>query len=195
MDGMTHGDADDPNVTPPEHGALADDVQRLGTARTWQTSYRRLDAALGAGTTEAVDAVLVGLADPAPAVRKWCAALLDHHADARGVAGLVGLLDDPVAAVRRHALHSLGCQTCKPAPLPLDVLPLLAARAGHDRSVHVRRVATHLLGCQPADGRAAAALRSIVALDPDAKVRRNARWALNRHAAPAAPSGVSPDGA
>ena len=53
-------------------------------------------------------------------VRLWCrGVLLDHHADERCLPGLVRLLDDPVAAVPgAYALHSLGCQPCKPAPLP-----------------------------------------------------------------------------
>src|SRR5262245_10973749 len=97
-----------------------EDVARLGTA-DWPAAYRRLD---GAGR-DALEALVAGLAHPHPDVRKWSAALLDHHADGRCLPGLVALLADPVAAVRRHTLHSLGCQPCKPAPLPLDVVPLL----------------------------------------------------------------------
>jgi HEAT repeat protein len=153
-------------------------VERLATAEGWRISYPLLEAAGPA----ALDAVKGGLAHPHPKVRQWCAALLDHHADAACLPGLLRLLDDPVPAVRRHALHSVGCQPCKPSPLPIDVVPLLLRRAAHDPSVRVRRAAAHLLGCQPPDARAAAALRAIAAGDADAKVRRNAQWALAQHA-------------
>ena len=168
--------------------AYAAAVAALGTSDGWPAAYSRLDAALAAGDGAAREAVLAGLEGESPGVRKWCAAVLDHHADARAVAGLVRLLDDPVAAVRRHALHSLGCQPCKPEPLGVDVVPLLLARARSDASVRVRRAATHLLGCQPADARAGAALRALAADDPDARVRRTARWGAARHAA-AEPAG------
>jgi HEAT repeat protein len=159
-----------------------EDVARLGTA-DWPAAYRHLD---GAGR-DALEALVAGLAHPHPDVRKWSAALLDHHADGRCLPGLVALLADPVAAVRRHALHSLGCQPCKPAPLPLDVVPLLLERARSDRSVRVRRAAVHQLGCQPPDGRAAEALRQLAGADADAKLRRIARWGLSRHAGAAGP--------
>jgi hypothetical protein len=160
-----------------EHAAevpFADAVERLATTEGWRVAYPQLDQAGSA----ARDAVVRGLTHPHPRVRQWCAALLDHHADEESVPELLRLLDDPVAAVRRHALHSLGCQPCKPAPLRIDVVPLLCARARLDASVRVRRAATHLLGCQPPDVRAVAVLRALAAGDADPKVRRIAHWAL-----------------
>ena len=162
--------------------AYATAVAALGATEGRRAAFARLDAALAAGDGAAREAVLAGLEGESAGVRKWCAAVLDHHADALAVAGLVRLLDDPVAAVRRHALHSLGCQPCKPEPLGVDVVPLLVARARSDASVRVRRAATHLLGCQPADARAGAALRALAADDPDARLRRAARWGAARHA-------------
>lgn len=167
------------------HAAHVDDkdgdygaaVERLATVDGWRTAYPLLDRAGRA----ALEAVIAGLAHPHPKVRQWCAALLDHHADARCLPGLVRLLDDPVAGVRRHALHSLGCQPCKPAPLAVDVVPLLLRRAAEDPSVRVRRAAAHLLGCQPPDARAADGLSAIAATAADAKLRRNAQWALAQH--------------
>ena len=114
---------------------LADAVEELATVEGWRTAYPLLDEAGPA----ARDVVRRGLAHPHPRVRQWCAALLDHHADERSIPGLLRVLDDPVAAVRRHALHSLGCQPCKTAPLAIDVVPLLLHRAAHDVSVRVRR--------------------------------------------------------
>jgi HEAT repeat protein len=157
-------------------GAFADAVEQLATVEGWRAAYPHLERAGPA----ARDAVVRGLAHPHPRVRQWCAALLDHHADERSLPGLLRLLDDPVAAVRRHALHSVGCQPCKPAPLPIDIVPLLLQRAAHDTSVRVRRAAVHLLGCQPPDPRAIAGVRALATIDPDAKVRRNAHWALSQ---------------
>jgi HEAT repeat protein len=174
-------------------------VEQLATVEGWRAAYPQLDEAGPA----AREAVVRGLVHPHPRVRQWCAALLDHHADERCVPALLRLLDDPVAGVRRHALHSLGCQPCKPAPLRIDVVPLLLRRATQDTSVRVRRAAAHLLGCQPPDGRAAAGLRALAAGDPDPKVRRNAQWALaqqtgqadraERGRGPAAGPGVAPE--
>ena len=152
-------------------------VGQLATVDGWRTAYPLLDRAGPA----ALDALIAGLAHPRAKVRQWCAALLDHHADARCLPGLVRLLDDPVASVRRHALHALGCQPCKPAPLAVDVVPLLLRRATDDPSVRVRRAAAHLLGCQPPDPRAAAGLAAVAATAGDAKLRRNAQWALAQH--------------
>jgi HEAT repeat protein len=153
-------------------------VDLLGRKEGWRVAYARLN---NAGHAALVD-VLDGLAHRDRGVRKWCAALLDHHADERCAAGLVRALSDPAADVRRHAVHAIGCQSCKTSPLPLDVVALLIERASRDTSVRVRRSAAHLLGLQPADARAAQALRTILATEPDAKVRRNAQWALAHHA-------------
>ena len=164
-------------TTPDDAAHFREAVERLATVAGWRTAYPQLEQA-GPAAREAVRS---GLTHAHPKVRQWCAALLDHHADEGCVPDLLRLLDDPVADVRRHALHSLGCQPCKPAPLRIDVVPLLCARARLDASVRVRRAATHLLGCQPPDGRARVVLRALVAGDPDAKVRRNALWALAQH--------------
>jgi HEAT repeat protein len=163
-----------------EHGRgvqLGDAVEQLASTEGWKTAYPLLDQA-GA---RALDALVAGLAHPHPKVRQWCAALLDHHADERCVPGLLRLLRDPVAGVRRHALHCIGCQPCKPSPLPIDAVPLLLELTTSDPSVRVRRAAAHMLGLQPPDARAAAGLRLVAGRDPDAKVRSNARWALARH--------------
>jgi HEAT repeat protein len=154
-----------------------DAVERLATTEGWRSAYPQLEQA-GA---LALDALIAGLAHRHPRVRQWCTALLDHHADERCLPGLLRLLEDPVAGVRRHALHSIGCQPCKPVPLAIDVAPLLLDLATRDRSVRVRRAAAHLLGCQPPDRRAAEGLRRVAGRDPDSRVRRNARWALAQH--------------
>lgn len=132
-------------------------------------------AALGAG---ALAAIRVGLQHADWQVRAACAGLLDHLADARCVEPLREALNDPSPHVRRNAVHSLGCQRCKIAPLPMDVVGLLIERALFDSSIRVRRVAVHQLGLQPYDGRAVDALRRILRDDTDMKLRTRAEFAL-----------------
>jgi HEAT repeat protein len=139
-----------------------------------------------AGAQAAAAALVAGLAHPNWRVRKQCAGLMDHLADARCVAPLQRALTDPRVGVRRLALHALGCQPCKTAPLPADVVGLLVERALADPSRPVRRVAVHLLGLQPYDPRAVAALQQILAQATDPKLLSRARHALHAHQQPAA---------
>lgn len=67
---------------------------------------------------------------------------------------MVAALDDPMANVRRVAVHSIGCQECKQQELDLDVVALLIRQLERDPSVKVRRVCAHMLGNQPPDPRA-----------------------------------------
>lgn len=152
------------------------DVEALGTS-DWQDAYARLDA-LGDGV---VELALRGIGHANPEVRKWSAALMDHHGDARCVEALVAALKDSSPDVRRHAVHSLGCQACKGEALAMDVVGHLVAVAEGDESVRVRQVAAHMLGNQGADPRAAEALARILATATDKKLRFNAAWALSRH--------------
>jgi hypothetical protein len=73
----------------------------------------------------------------------------------------------------------------------VDVVDLLLERIRRDPSVRVRRVAVHLLGCQPADPRALAAVTSLATCDPDPRIRRVARWGQSRHQ-PALPARRAP---
>jgi HEAT repeat protein len=121
-------------------------------------------------------------------VRKWCAGFLDHFADERCVPAMVAALNDPSADVRRHALHALGCQACKPAPIPVDAVGLLLPLALRDPSARVRRAAVHMLGNQPTDERVRAALPKAIERSTDAKWARSAAWTLGRHRADAGPA-------
>lgn len=159
-------------------------VERLGTDG-WEDARDELDAALETADAERrdalLDAVLEGFDHPDPDVRKWCVALMDHHATPECVDPLVAALEDPIAAVRRHAVHSVGCQSCKDDPLDLDVVVVLVEQVRTDDSVRVRRAAAHMLGTQPPDERAATFLADLLERANDEKLRRNARWAREQH--------------
>lgn len=155
-------------------------VARLGTG-DWEAARDRLDDRLERDDDTALEAVLDGMNHADPDVRKWCVALMDHHATPRCVPELVDALEDPAADVRRHAVHGVGCQSCKPDPLDLDVVGLLIERIRTDSSIRVRRAAAHMLGNQPPSDRARAFLAGLVDRADDGTLRRNARWALDQH--------------
>ena len=118
---------------------------------------------------------------PDAGVRAACALLLDHLGDATCVAPLVQAIEnDPVAAVRRCALHALVCDGCKTCPLAADVVAPLVRCALTDRSLAVRRRAAFYLGRSPVAGeiRALAALRSILEREHDPILLNRARRAL-----------------
>ena len=154
-------------------------IEALGKPATWESAYAELNSA----GQSALPAIYLGLKNPAWRVRRWCAALLDHHADAqdaRGIAALVEALQDSSPTVRRHAVHALGCQRCKQLPLELDLIALLIERAQNDSNLRVRQVATHMLGNQATDKRAVQALQIIIKNEQDEKLLGNARWALEQ---------------
>jgi HEAT repeat protein len=127
----------------------------------------------------ALDALVEGLSHPDWRVRKNCAALMDHLGDDRCVEPLRRALTDPIEGVRRLAIHALGCQPCKAAPLAVDLVALLIERSLSDPSVRVRRVAVHMLGLQPYDPRAVEVLETLLAQEADPRLRSRAQFALN----------------
>jgi hypothetical protein len=151
-------------------------IERLGSADFAQAQAAA--AALQARGAAVLEALVEGLSHPHWRVRKQCAGLMDHLGDDRCVEPLRRALTDSRVAVRRLALHALGCQPCKPAPLQADIVGLLIERAQEDPSRRVRQVATHLLGLQPHEARAVAVLQAILAQETDPKVRSRAEHAL-----------------
>lgn len=103
---------------------------------------------------------------------------MDHLADDRCADPLRQALNDSSPDVRRHAVHSLGCQRCKVEPLAVDIVGLLCERALQDTNIRVRRVSVHQLGLQPHDPRAVEALETILRDDTDAKLLSRAEFAL-----------------
>ncbi len=153
-----------------------DAIYQLGT-RDWANAFRVLDSAGAAAVAD----VLWGTTLPNTAIRKWCVALLDHHGDRTSVPVLRHLLSDSSPTVRRHAVHSIGCQRCKPEPLDCAVVDLLLDRIEHDPSPRVRRVAAHQLGCQPQEAHAAPTIARLLSTERSSRVRSVLTWTLRMH--------------
>jgi hypothetical protein len=154
-------------------------INALGSA-DWPTraaARQRLEE-LG---DSAIPAILKGCHHPSPQVRADSVSLLDHLADERCLDALRNALSDPAARVRRHAIHSLGCQRCKRLPLRLDIVGLIVPLALHDPSIQVRRVAIHQLGLQSPDPRVTAALDQILGSEHDWGLVSRARHARSLH--------------
>ena len=151
-------------------------IERLGSEEfdQAQAAAERLFQQGGA----ALAALVAGLSHSNWRVRQQCAGLMDHLGDDRCIEPLRRALHDPIAGVRRLAIHALGCQPCKLAPLRADIAGLLIERALSDPSIRVRRVAVHMLGLQPYDARAVTALQTLLARETDAPLLSRARRAL-----------------
>jgi hypothetical protein len=92
----------------------------------------------------AKQALIAGLKHRNSKVRWWCIQLMDHVADERY---LLPLLDaahtDSTPKNRRHAIHALTCQICKPdrCALDIDIRSELAKIAEQDSDQSVRMMA------------------------------------------------------
>lgn len=165
---------------------VADLIAQFAT-EDWEAAYERIEMLLENANSERTEqllrAVVEGFTHETPDVRKWCVALMDHHATQACVDPLIDMLEDPKTAVRRHAVHSIGCQSCKDSPLDIDVVGLLIERVDRDTSIRVRRAAVHMLGNQPPDERAEQFLTQLLQTADDEKLCRNAQWALEQHSA------------
>jgi HEAT repeat protein len=125
-----------------------------------------------------VDGLLEGLKHSEARVRYNCAGALDHLADERCTEPLRLLLNDPVARVRRAALHSLSCDACKVSPLPNrdELTDKIIEMALNDSSIRARRVAADSLA-QSCDPRAMGILKTLLE-ENDTLLQRTARIAL-----------------
>src|SRR3954454_7689785 len=92
---------------------VADDYLRwLEVAPQDRAGRRRREAPVTALQSAA-------LADPDPFRRARCLAVLDHVANEASTDVFVAALADPVADVRRHAVHGLTCERCRTTKLCL----------------------------------------------------------------------------
>lgn len=92
----------------------------------------------------AKQALIAGLKHPNSKVRWWCIQLMDHIADDSYVPLLLDAAQtDPTPKNRRHAIHAMVCEVCKPnrQPLTVDVRVELAAIAQLDSNLSVRMMA------------------------------------------------------
>jgi HEAT repeat protein len=158
---------------------LPQQVERLG-ARDWRVILAA-DEALARAGQAGREAAIAGLAHPHPRVRRGCASFLDHQATDACVPALWQVaLKDAVPAVRRAAVHALGCQRCKPSPLASELVALLVQVVLRDPNMKVRQEATWILGVQPPDARAIAALEQILREETDPALRKLAHRALKQ---------------
>lgn len=95
--------------------------------------------------SEAAKAALIaGLKHPNSKVRWWCIQLMDHVANETYMRPLLEAAHtDPTPKNRRHAIHALTCEICKPdhCALDIDIRSELAAIAENDSDLSVRTMA------------------------------------------------------
>ena len=77
---------------------------------------------------KAREALISGLQHFNPKVRWWCLQLMDHLADESFVPFILPLLGDPVGKVRKHAVHALTCEMCKPDRCGLELSEQVRAK-------------------------------------------------------------------
>lgn len=160
---------------------FANELEALATKDRWLAAYEKLNDA----GREALGEIVAGMGHRLPSVRRFCTALMDHHADQSCVPALLRALEDEDSNVRRLAVHAIGCQRCKCEPLGIDAVALLIERLERDTSIRVRQAAAHMFGNQMetsgvVDPRAVVALEKTLKTEANEKLRSNARWALRQ---------------
>ncbi|MBX3051224.1 MAG: HEAT repeat domain-containing protein [Caldilineaceae bacterium] len=97
----------------------------------------------------AKEALIQGLKHANPKVRWWSLQLMDHLADESFIPHILSVLDDPVGKVRRHAVHALTCDVCKPDRCGLGLSASIRTRieevAQFDSDERVRKEASTAL--------------------------------------------------
>ncbi len=130
---------------------------------------------------EALPVVTEGLLHADWRVRRGCLFFLDHNGDTPSLERVIPLLRDPKADVRRWAVHTLGCDRCKPGENTLAVDELLIERALHDESIRVRRHAVCVLAwLRPPSEAIRRLFERILERESDSKLRGHASAGLRR---------------
>jgi HEAT repeats len=99
-------------------------------------------------TDAAKHALIAGLKHPNSKVRWWCIQYMDHVADESYLQPLLeAARTDPTPKNRRHAIHALTCDICKPerCSLDIDIRAELANIAETDSDESVRAIASQEL--------------------------------------------------
>ena len=107
------------------------------------TELRRVNV-----TDAAKQALIAGLQHWNSKVRWWCIQLMDHVADESYLRPLLDAAKtDATPKNRRHAIHALTCEICKPdrCALDINIQAELALIAEHDPDASVRMMALHEL--------------------------------------------------
>lgn len=142
------------------------------------STRRQVAATLRKALPASCDALLDGLANGQPSVRRWSAVVLDHAPhDERIEQALRAAAKDRNRKVRRAALHDLSCGRCKPdGCLSTDGIAFLVDGMLHDRSSAVRRTCAGnlMFGQHGRDDRISDAFRAMLANDTDPVLRRRA---------------------
>lgn len=127
--------------------------------------------------------LLEAVSDPDPAVRYWACRLLDHHDLDRTVATrMLAAMSDPNKKVRAAALHTLGCEACKPEggeTFSIDIVGVLLDSIRNDRSLRVRRsAAAGLMWKHPMERRVRRAFHRVLRDETDPEMVSKAERAL-----------------
>ena len=153
-------------------------IELLGDPQQNQSAFRLLKSL---PAEELRPLAIVGTRHADPKVRRRSCQLLDDLSlTPDAVEALEACAADPEPRVRGAALHTLGCEHCKPDGLCLDQR-MIIERAANDRSAKVRRGVAMVLSWNPAhsDDWAVAMATQLVS-DPSSEVRRYAQAALDR---------------
>ena len=127
---------------------LGDKTRRNDTIRALvggltATELRRVKV-----SPDAKVALIRGLKHRNSKVRWWCIQLMDHIADESYLHPLLdAAYTDPTPKNRRHAIHALACEKCKPdgCRLRIDIRDDLRRILSTDPDVSVRETARHEL--------------------------------------------------
>lgn len=99
-------------------------------------------------SAEAKEALIRGLNHANSKIRWWCIQLMDHIADESYRDPLLhAAYNDPTPKNRRHAIHALACEKCKPdrCRLDIDIRDDLRRIIETDPDPSVRETALHEL--------------------------------------------------
>jgi HEAT repeat protein len=127
--------------------AFADSDQRIAAITELVGAINANDLRRVRVAPDAKAALIAGLEHPNAKVRWWCLQLMDHLADESYLEPILSKLSDPVAKVRRHAIHALSCGACKPnrQALAVEIEAALRGVLANDSDEKVREEARQAL--------------------------------------------------
>jgi len=133
---------------------LADKTQRNSVIRALVGGLTATELRYVTVTSEAKASLIRGLKHTNSKVRWWCIQLMDHIADESYLKPLLdAAYNDPTPKNRRHAIHALACEKCKPdrCRLNIDIRDDLRRIIESDPDYSVRETALHELAEIEAD--------------------------------------------